>query len=488
MRKALLKEGTLRIITARFFVMRTLICALLYCAGVMVLNAQPATRQKDSPVRKVDGYKGIWFALGQRSEYGDKYSGGLGTYTAKHIPLSVYAPKVNKTFFVYGGTTGPDQRYLLCMIGSYDHKSHRVSKPVVVYDKNGVDDPHDNPSLAMDDQGYLWVFVSGRGQVRPGYKYRSKLPYSIDGFDQITAEEMTYPQPKYVPGKGFLHLFTKYTGVRELYFETSKDGVAWTDDVKLAGMKRPEDKHSGHYQISGQQGEKIVFFFNWHPNGNVDQRTNIYYMQTTDFGKTWTNVEGVPVPIPVTDPQSPIMLREFYSKNKNVYIKDVNFDEKGHPIALYVSGTGHQPGPQNGLKDWSILFYNGKTWEDHKITTSDHNYDTGSLFVKGKEWTVVAPTANSPQKWGAGGEVEMWKSTDKGKSWKKAKQLTSNSTRNHNYIRKVVSGQDPFYYFWADGNPDTLSESLLYFGNSKGDVWQLPYEMNGDEAEPVKLK
>jgi hypothetical protein len=35
---------------------------------------------------KIDGYKGIWFSLGQFSEYGDKYSGGLGTYTAKHRP------------------------------------------------------------------------------------------------------------------------------------------------------------------------------------------------------------------------------------------------------------------------------------------------------------------------------------------------------------------------------------------------------------------
>ena len=31
---------------------------------------------------KTEGYKGIWFTLGQFSEYGDKYSGGLGTYTA----------------------------------------------------------------------------------------------------------------------------------------------------------------------------------------------------------------------------------------------------------------------------------------------------------------------------------------------------------------------------------------------------------------------
>ena len=39
--------------------------------------------------RRIDGYKGIWFDLGQRSEFGSKYSGGLGTYTAKHGPIAV---------------------------------------------------------------------------------------------------------------------------------------------------------------------------------------------------------------------------------------------------------------------------------------------------------------------------------------------------------------------------------------------------------------
>jgi len=46
-----------------------------------------------------DGYRGIWFTLGQHSEFGDKYSGGLGTYTANHVPMAVYARTVDKTFF-----------------------------------------------------------------------------------------------------------------------------------------------------------------------------------------------------------------------------------------------------------------------------------------------------------------------------------------------------------------------------------------------------
>src|SRR5690554_2016171 len=52
---------------------------------------------------KEDGYRGIWFRLNQHFEYGPKYSGGLGTYTANHIPLAIYAEEVDKTFFVYGG-------------------------------------------------------------------------------------------------------------------------------------------------------------------------------------------------------------------------------------------------------------------------------------------------------------------------------------------------------------------------------------------------
>ena len=35
---------------------------------------------------KIPGYRPIWFELNQKYKYGDKYSGALGTYTAKHHP------------------------------------------------------------------------------------------------------------------------------------------------------------------------------------------------------------------------------------------------------------------------------------------------------------------------------------------------------------------------------------------------------------------
>jgi len=463
--------------------------ALALVVILIQLNA-PVYGQEDMVLdnHTVDGYKGIWFTLGQFTEYGDKYSGGLGTYTAHHSPLAIYAPEVDKTFFVYGGTTGESEKHLLCMIGSFDHKKKTVSKPVVVYDKRGVDDPHDNPSLMIDDAGFIWVYVSGRAAKRMGYKYRSVKPYDISSFEQVREETMTYPQPMYIRGKGYFHFFTKYTGVRELYFETSPDGKTWTDDAKLAGIKAPKYSKSGHYQVSNYSGDRIFTFLNWHPDGVVDKRTNVYYVETRDFGKTFQNAEGEILQLPLEDIASSALVIDYELKKKNVYLCDADADAEGNPVCLYVISDGYEPGPRNGKREWMILFQRDGKWVERKVAESDHNYDMGSLFLGKNIWTVVAPTEPGPQPHGAGGEIVIWESKDQGMTWKRKLQITSGSERNHNYVRRVVNGKSPFMYLWADGNPDKMSVSHLYIGDSNGSVYRLPYDMKDNEYKLQKIR
>jgi hypothetical protein len=116
------------------------------------------------------------------------------------------------------------------------------------------------------------------GKVRPGFLYRSAEPYSIGRFDLVYQGEFTYPQPRWIDGEGFLFLFTKYTKGRELYWSTSPDGKTWAPDQKFAGI-------GGHYQTSHQVGGSIITAFNRHPGGDVNKRTNLYYLQTRDSGK-----------------------------------------------------------------------------------------------------------------------------------------------------------------------------------------------------------
>ncbi len=456
---------------------------LLLIYGNSVLGQQSLNNQK------INGYKGIWFTLGQFStDYGDKYSGGLGTYTAKHRPLAIYAPEVNKTFFVYGGTTNEDETHLLCMISYYDHRTGEVPKPTIVFDKLGVDDPHDNPSLLIDSDGYLWVFVSGRGQIRPGFKYKSQSPYNIDTFIQITEEEMTYPQPFYMEENRFFNFFTKYTGIRELYFEASTDGVSWTNDRKLAAIIQTGASKSGHYQISERLGNKLGTFFNRHPNGNVDRRTDLYYVQTNDFGESWTNALGEKLNLPLTKVVSKALVKDYARLSKNVYLKDMDFDQFGHPVCMYLTSSGHLPGPEGGSRDWQIAQFDGKSWKTTTIFQSDHNYDMGSLYIQGDRWTVVAPTDPGPYKYHSGGEMILWESLDSGASWKQKKKLTQHSSTNHNYARRPVNAKSPFFSLWADGDPSAFSKSQLYFADSVGQVYKLPYEMTDDTAKPTTVR
>jgi hypothetical protein len=461
--------------------MKILLATLSVLASFAAIGAEPTL----APT--ADGYRGIWFTLGQFSKYGDKYSGGLGTYTANHEPMAVYAPQVDKTFFTYGGTI-PGRRHLLIMVSYFDHKTGTVPRPVIVYDKQEVDDPHDNASINIDDRGYLWLFISGRNVVRPGFKYRSREPYSIAAFDRVEEKEMTYPQAWFLPGQGWFYLFTKYFQTsdsafhRELYWQTSMDGKTWSADRKLAGF-------GGHYQVSGVCGNTIGSFFNFHPGGDVNKRSNLYYVQTGDFGKTWTTVDGQPLELPLHEVKNPALVIDFQAQGKLMYACDLNFDRAGYPLLLYVTSRVAQPGPEGDPRELCLSCWNGSAWQTSIISKVGHNYDMGSLWVSGGEWTVIFPSQTGPQRWGAGGEMCLWVSKDEGRSWTLKRQITHDSPMNHNYARRPLDSHDPFFTFWADGNPDKFSESHLFFCDSGGaHVWQLPDAMTNSVAKPLLIR
>lgn len=173
--------------------------------------------------QRMDGYKGLWFNTREDSGYGYKLSGGVATYNSRYRPVAIYSTEVKKTFFVYGGTSGPDQRHLLIMVLYFDHRNHLVPKPVVVYDKMGVLEPYDNASISIGPDGLIWVFVSGWSRTRQGLIFRGSKPYSIESFEEINKCEMIAPQPWWVENNGFLLMFSRLAKGLELYYSSGID-------------------------------------------------------------------------------------------------------------------------------------------------------------------------------------------------------------------------------------------------------------------------
>jgi hypothetical protein len=86
-----------------------------------------------------------------------------------------------------------------------------VSRPTVIYDKGDMDNPHDDLTIMIDDNGYIWVFVSGRGNKRKGIKLRSNEPYDINAFTQVSTE--VFATPRYgIPKMVFPIFYQVYRG------------------------------------------------------------------------------------------------------------------------------------------------------------------------------------------------------------------------------------------------------------------------------------
>lgn len=505
--------------TKSLFLKSTCVVLLIFFAACGTSNKTTVavidTSRKDSPeysyhqvklMNQVDnGYRGIWYFIGHiGGEYQYKYAGGLGTYPANHYPFSVYVPKVQKTFFCYGGTSA-DGKTLYHEVSYFDHKTGEVPRPTIVLDK-GTGDAHDNPVLQVDAAGYIWLFSPTHGSGHTSFIHRSAKPYDIREFvnvyptkmengKQVALNNFSYPQVYTTPEGGFIMLFTHYTAqalkygkrtCRVIASMSSPDGIHWSEWKDIANISE------GHYQTSGQQGDRIGTSFNYHPTqvkgAGLDYRTNLYFVYTDDNGKTWRTADGTQQQMPLTQIDNPALIHDYEAEGLKVYINDLNFDKKGHPVILYETTKGWEPGPQNGPRAWYTAHWTGSKWDILPFTTSDNNYDMGSLYIEsGGTWRVIAPTDPGPQAYNTGGSMVMWTSTDEGHHWTKSLEMTPGCERNQSYPRRPVNANPEFYAFWADGNGREPSESHLYFSNKQGTVFALPYQMTGETAKPKKV-
>jgi len=302
---------------------------------------------------KALGYRGIWAYQG--STVTDEphryihYSGGLGTGYAKMIPMACYAEQVNKTFFCYGGTRD-DVCQILIMVSLYDHETGTVPRPTIVMDKE-TNDTHDNPVIMLDDDGYVWIFANAHGLTRNACTYRSTSPYSVESFELVEVTNYSYAQPWFVPGRGFIFLHTRYIdGNRVLHWMTSQNGRTWSEPQILSWIG------VGHYQVSWPCGDRVGTAFNYHQqDGGCLARTDLYYLETPDMGRTWLTAAGKEVETPLKNAKCSALVRNYKADGKHIFMKDINYDADGRPIILYTVSDGDEAGPQHGMRTWTTV-------------------------------------------------------------------------------------------------------------------------------------
>lgn len=365
---------------------------------------------------------GSWYTLGNYQGV-PGYSGPMATYTSSHTPVAVM---FNQS--VYTTFSSNVNGYIQIFVKKDDEPA------VLVTELTHTNDPHQNASLNIDKDGYIWVFVSSRGVAKKGYIYKSTLPRVLD-FRLQSENYFAYPQPWFTD-RGLSLLYTGYEKESETnwYLRTIRHQGNGCDAKVVDG---------GHYFVSHLHDNTLHVFYNWTPSGNVSHRKNLYYIKSEDGGCTWQNREGIELSLPIA-PDEPLAM-VFDSGANNVFLSDAYVNDEA-PVMLFVTSRSSNPryGPHKAM------LYRPEGVEF--ITDIGHQYNVGYYYSHNNDEFIVMPTTGI--EYYAGGDMVLFRKSQEG--W----APVSLAQGNFNYARRVYKGHG--HGIVGEGNPETLSPVNLY--------------------------
>jgi len=418
--------------------------------------------------------RGVWYACGHRvntlpgHEY--VYSGPMATYCAWHHPMAVYSPVVNKTFWAFGNADNAPT------ITAYDHASRQFAYPVVL-GSNPDGDAHRNPTVLVDDRGFITVFYGAHGHAT--HVVRSERPYEISAWRQMPdmpEPRTTYPQPWLIsPGEAMV----SYRHAPGWNFVSTRDGgETWSEPTCIVDFGCPEDARGcaecSIYGITvaesgGAYPRRVHFVWSRLGGGTPEEiaekhlwarRYNVYYAWTGDGGATWHRSDGTPYTLPISEADAE---KVYDCGQRGVWLKDIQLDRGGRPVFLFLDAV-----PETYESRWMVGRLVDDGWQITCVTQSDHMYDDGGLLcLADDDIRMYGPTSVvQPQQ--DGGEIEEWQSVDGGLSWRNTAHVTSGSRFSHNGVKVVFGherGPGDLRMVWSYGDsvyPPETSEVLLY--------------------------
>lgn len=325
--------------------------------------------------------------------------GGVLPAPMKTLPVAM---KGNNGVTYYAYTKTNDTQQLFMVADSNGNKTV-VSRMTIPSD--GKPDFHDAPALRVANDGYIHFVKSARGSWRKGQYWVSTRPYDISEFRFVKYTDWAYPQ---LWSMGIL--YTRYDGH---YRTLNAIGAAGCDQLLVEG---------GHYAVSYYDGNYIHVVYNYHVGGDVDQRTNLYYIRSRN-GCEWENVKGDLLALPlVEDSEETLLLKTNYS-----YLKDITVIN-GKVYIAYIDSTSAEPDEGKRFMVVSDLDANSNI-----ISPVCHNYNSGS-FVGGN---LVYPVCGY-EKHHAGGQINTFSL-----SGKMLEVLQDSGSSN--FIRKIINGEGFVY-------------------------------------------
>jgi hypothetical protein len=298
-----------------------------------------------------------------------------------------------------------------------------------------TDDPHDNAVINFDNEGNLFVMVSGRNTRRSAQLFLIEKPdqqriFSADTLTikDISPDNLNYQSlnivqvdtPQFAPitypnllrtTSGLRLVFTLYCfGITEQCEQDTRQ--IWTakldynsgDSQATLSSIRPLVAYQGHYFMArvADNGNDIAIAFNWHAHGKVDNRTNLYVLLSRDAGESWQYfdrqtqlIASAEAFLPITSfsELSQVAALELTQATENpteyIYLKDLTWFDSGSqrtPVAMYLESTNPNAVAPDETNEYTsfVSYWENGNWHRQTLTIEqDHNFSSGALIKQG---------------------------------------------------------------------------------------------------------
>jgi len=420
-----------------------------------------------------------------------EYNGIFGRTT---MPVGIYNADTNRTYIAYISKAESVNVFF------YDHSADTLTPPYIVGVVPTTAEIHGNASIVFDTLGYIHIFYGCHtSQVK---HKRSSVPYEINegwGVINTPGESVTYPNPILLED-GSIGLGVRGNGANRIkifdWWHSTDNGSTWTQTPILlpdsSGSDLGRIYHGAWAKDDSNNIHWALMFVN--TQAEPDNYCNFFYLECLADGSTWVSTAGDTYSLPIDLTEIEVAMWTDTNVVYKVSYPDINVYD-GRPAI--VGAVANRNDTSDGSMWFSIKHDSG--WANYEVCHVDNFEDIGRLFIEDSlNMTIYIAALMGDKPYFAkhasdrtpkGGQIDIFKTTDGGKTWQKTSQLTDYPVqivrmhRIYDYDSNVASH---IKLVWGTGliQPITLE---VYPPQWEYGYYEFNYDMVGSDGEDVRF-